>query len=582
MSNVLSKMPNISIPRSKFKQEFNHSTSFQHGKLIPIDCFEILPGDNYSLKLSSLIRMSTPIAPIFGNIECYLHAFFVPMRLIWNDAEKFYGDPSNHDSISSITPVDPSSVVVPNWKPTNGVYVEDDFCDAVTNYLGKPFCGGSGDVKASTVFLSCLKERGYYVIWNEYFRPSNLISSALIDKSSQTDVTSVGSWGSEYLSFFHPCMSVCKKYDYFTACTLSPQFGASVELPLGDFAPLFALDNAYEITDEARSNFGQVKFQPTSGTFTGDHALYLNKDVLRIDSNNGTFGGSYNVGKTNLAVDLSEATAATINSIRYAFQVQKYLERSNYGSRFFEILNAHYGVTSPDGRLQRPDRLGYHKFYINVSQVLATASSTTGSSTSQLGQTGAVSVTGDKVHLFDAAFTEPGYLYVMLDTKIDRSYAGGILREDKRQTRLEFYSPEFANLGDQAIYKNELALYSKFSDKTKFGDSAIFGYQEHWAEYRYRKDRVSGILNPTSTIQSGVSNLAFWTLADNYDSLDSTSISLGLSASFLFEDRNSLARALVTGLAGPDYIADFHFEYIATRELPLYSIPGLIDHFGAL
>lgn len=582
MSNVLSKMPNIAIPRSRFKQEFNHSTSFQHGKLIPIDCFEILPGDNYSLTLSSLIRMSTPIAPIFGNIKAYLHAFFVPMRLIWNDAEKFYGDPSNHDTLSSITPVDPSSIVVPNWKPTTGSYGATDFNKSVTSYLGKPFCLGDGSIKADTVFLSCLKERGYYVIWNEYFRPSNLIASALVNKATQSDVTSVGSWGSENLEFFHPCMPVCKQYDYFTACTLSPQFGASVQLPLGDFAPLFALDNVYEISDQARSNFGQVKFQPTSGNFTGDHALYLNKDVFRIDSNSGTFGGSYNVGKTNLAVDLSVATAATINSIRYAFQVQKYLERSNYGSKFYEILNAHYGVSSPDGRLQRPDRLGYHKFYINVSQVLATASSTNGSEASSLGQTGAVSVTGDKVHLFDGAFTEPGYLYVLIDTKYDRSYAGGILREDKRKTRLEFYSPEFANLGDQAIYKNELALYYNFTAGSKFGDASIFGYQEHWAEYRYRKDRVSGILNPTSTAQAGVSNLAFWTLADNFDSVDNSTYSVSLNPSFLFEDREALARTLSTGSAGPDFIADFHFEYIATRELPLYSIPGLIDHFGAL
>ena len=477
MSNVLSKMPNIAIPRSRFRQPFNHSTSFEHGKLIPLDCFEILPGDNYSLTLSSLIRMSTPYAPIMGNIECYLHAFFVPMRLIWDDAEKFYGDPSNHGKVQSIVPVAVDSVKVPNWFPEVVSNSSTLFCKSVASYLGKPFVT-DGDLDPDVNFISCLKERGYYVIWNEYFRPSNLINPCLVDKSSQPNgVNNVGtSYDGTTLDYYAPCLNVCKKYDYFTSATLSPQFGGSVSLPLGTYAPLAVLGSP----NDSSSYYSFKKLGTTTPTLPGfstsGSSLTAGEHLLSVYTANGAPWGSLNlrdnvassntlsgVSRTSIVADLTNATAATINSIRYAFQVQKYLERSNYGSRYFEILNAHYGTTSPDGRLQRPDRLGYHKFYINVSQVLATATSTDGSASSNLGQTGAVSVTGDKVHLFDAAFTEPGYLYVLLDTKFDRSYSGGILREDKRKYRLEFYSPEFANLGDQPIYKNELALYDDFA-----------------------------------------------------------------------------------------------------------------------
>lgn len=573
MSSKLSTMPNIPIPLSRFHQDFNHSFSMFHGDVVPVDCFEVIPGDKFSYNPAELVRMSTPTVPIMGNIECYLHAVFIPLRLIWDDAEKFYGDPSNHDTISSITPVDPTTILIPglsyNYLNRGGSPLA--FKHSVSDYLGKQdinaaFTAASMNASAITAWIntnsiSCLKERAYCVAWNDHFRPSLMVPPVLVNKgSSDVNGSRVGSesftTGSAVsLKYGFKPFKCFKKYDYFTANTLSPQFGSSVALPLGTSADIMMKTPTLASGE-------------TSGllaSFAADtYPRNLSTDGIRLNypGNPGSTSGS-----VQLYADLQNATAATVNQLRYAFQVQKYLERSNYGSKFFEILNAHYGVTNPDLRLQRSQRLGSHKFYINVSQVL----STNESSTVNLGETGAVSVTGDKCSLFTAKFDEPGYVMVLMCTKYDRNYSSGFLREDLKSNRFEFYSPEFANLGDQSTMKLELAL--KDSSNTLYSFADKFGFQEHWAEYRYRKNIVSGELK----VGQG---LDVWTLADDFESVAAADLVPGYG--FLKEDRDALSRCLLTGSAGPDYIVDYRADIIATREMPLYSIPGLIDHFGAL
>ena len=567
MSNKMSLMPNISIPRSRFKQDFNHSFDMFHGDVVPVDCFEVVPGDEFSYECASLIRMSTPVVPIMGNIKAYYHAFFVPLRLIFDQAEQFYGDPSNHDTVSSITPVSPNSVYIPN--ALGFVNNSVPFKYSVQDYLGKEDVDriqtmlGSSDWASyrSKVNVSPMKERAYLTIWNDHFRPSLMVPPVLVDKSMYPlhygSASFLGS-GTTYFDYPFKCLPGFKQYDYFTASTFSPQFAsATVSLPLGLTAPL-------KVGSSLTSLGGNMKFN--TGNVVGSLVVAMDGTVSRTTASSTSSIG--NITMTNLVADLAAATAANINDIRFAFQLQKYYERSNYGSKYFEILNAHYGITNPDSRLQRAERLGSHEFYINISQVVSTSDTDNGTNGKPLGNTGAVSTTGDKVHLFTKSFSEPGYVMVVLTTKYDRQYSSGWLREDLKKQRFEFYSPEFAHLGDQATRKVELQSYGSSSNRDISGET--FGYQEHWAEYRYRKNLVSGTLRVGESFD-------IWTLADSFNGDDLT-----LGYDFLKEDRDSLARLLMTGTLGPDYIVDYHANIIATRELPLYSIPGLIDHFGAL
>lgn len=573
MSSKMSLMPNISIPRSRFPQDFNHSFDMFHGDVVPVDCFEIVPGDEFSYTLSTLIRMSTPVVPIMGNIKCYIHAFYVPLRLVLDSTEKFYGDPSNHDTISSITPVDFDTVVIPNMLAAFDS--NEQFMYSVSDYLGKedvkPIYSVASvsewaDYKAK-VNVSPMKERAYLQIWNDHFRPSSMVPPVLINKSSTSlnlgsETFTTGSLRT--LKFPFACLKSFKQYDYFTASTYQPQFNSNtVKLPLGLSAPVVS-SGKFEL--EGVLSGAKYFIEPTMAIAAG------NRGGPALQNSNNTAGTQYEDTKysSGLVADLTLATAASWNDIRYAAQLQKYYERSNYGSRYFEILNAHYGITNPDSRLQRAERLGSHSFYINVSQVVSTADTVNGSNGQNLGNTGAVSCTGDKVHLFTKSFSEPGYVMVVMTTKYDRQYSSGFLREDLKKNRFEFYSPEFANLGDQGTKKIELQIMKGSTASDIIAGDEIFGYQEHWAEYRYRKNIISGSLRVGSTFD-------IWTLADTFNG---SALTLGYD--FLKEDRTALARLLATGVSGPDYIVDTHADIVATRELPLYSIPGLIDHFGAL
>lgn len=543
-----SMAPNISVPRSKFRMPFNHVTSFNHGKLVPIDCFEILPGDEFKCDFSSIIRMSTPIAPIFGNIKAHVHAFFVPMRLVWEHTKEFYGENKTSAGYQQQAFTIPSVAINGFGNAINS--------DSVSAYLGKPISGGG----SNAVTFSILKERAYALIWSEYYRAQQVQAPFLLNVSDSGVVGSFvdgnldyNTTGSKTFNGTTKCFNVCKEFDYFTAMTTSPQYGSAVTLPLGTTAPVVIKNNAPASSGDAIKNLNVIQtLIQVTGQQTG--ALY---------GSDGQYDGS-----GPLLADLSNATAASINSIRYAFQVQKWLERANFGSRFFEMLNLHYGVTSPDARLQRPEYLGGFDFYINVDQVVATATGSNSAASNDLGQTGAVSVTGVKnKNLFHKAFVEPGYVMVLISTTHERSYAQGLLREDTRKDRFDFYFPEFANLGDQSVLSKEIY----FSNDSAALENAVMGYQEHWAEYRYRPNRVSGLMNPNAT-----NSLDYWTLAEKFASRPV------LSNAFIMEDRNALTRALVSGSTGPDYIGDFYLNYVAIREMPLYTIPGLVDHFGVM
>lgn len=536
-----SSMPNISIPRSRWKQDFSHPFTMNHGQLIPVDCFEVVPGDGFAGRYSFVIRMSTPIAPIMGNIKAKLVAFYVPWRLLWEHTEEFYGANKTSAGYQTTTYKIPSRSLYRNGVPVG----------SVSHHLGKPLVTIDNN-KTNYGVVSILKERAYWFIWSEWYRAQQLQNPFLMNKQDGAFGNAlIGTIDGSYVGTQTAPANVCKEFDYFTACTIAPQYGAAVSLPLGSYAPVVTLDSNGEKVTSSVLQYIDTEATPPFGSLNVGANGQLN--AINGDSATGY-----------LVTDLSQATAATINSIRYAFQLQKYLERSNFGTRFFEMLNAHYGVTSPDSRLQRPEYLGGYEFPLVVQQVLSTAGYKAGTDT-EVGQPGATSITAVTRHLFSKDFVEPGFVMVMLSTTHERVYSQGLLREDFLFDRFEHYSPEFANLGDQAILNKEIMLTG---DST---DESVFGYQEHWAELRYRKSYVSGLLDPNAS-----NALDFWTLAEKYASRPS------LSASWITENRDALTRALVTGATGPDYICDMYASYVATREMPVYTIPGLVDHFGVM
>ena len=543
-------MPQIVIPRSKFLQEYDHVTSFLHGDLIPLDCFEVLPGDDFSVhKAAAEIIMSTPIAPMMANIKTKVVAFFVPTRLLWEHTEEFYG--------ANKTSAGPQTTV---YKiPTRSLFRNGVPMNSVSHYLGKPYCSFDTN-KYNYGKVSILKERAYWFIWSEWYRAQQIQAPFIMNKGDGDGNAVIGTIaGWEYTTNRVPA-KVCKQIDIFTAATTSPQYGSAVELPLGSFAPVVMS------TDTPGEEFEGLQVRNAGTTGLNRVALNTtNPNQTPLQTYIGVLGDTEINSGVKLEADLSSATAAKINDIRYAFQLQKYLERANFGSRFFEVLAVHYGITSPDSRLQRPEYLGGKSAPIVIRPVLSQAGYEAGT-TSKVGQLGAVSQTYiDYSGLFSKGFVEPGYVMILLSTNHERLYAQGIMREDYKTDRFEFYSPEFNNLGDQAILNKEIMLTG---DDT---DEQVFGYQGHWDEYRYRLKRVSGLMDPNVP-----NSLDFWTLAEKFSSRPS------LSESFIVENRDNISRALVTGESGPDYLCDFYCEYMATREMSMYAIPGLIDHFGAL
>lgn len=542
-------MPSVSISRSRFVRRPQHKTSFNLGQIIPIFCDEVLPGDTRSIDMAALVRMSTPIAPIMDNIFIDYFAFFVPNRIVWDHWKEFMGE---NNTSAGIPQVEYSIPYVADDETLVSIEV-----GSYGDYFGLP-TDVEGILHQNKI--SALPFRGLAKIYNRWFRDQNLIAPLAVQTGDANEVL-VGDLDADGFSNFvvskGSVLRAAKVADYFTKALPYAQKGAAVTIPLGTTAPV--ITSSSEIST---SGLVSVKFKTGVNTSITGGTLGIN-----ASSGLATTGSTAATGASaipsNLVADLSEATAATINQLRYAFQLQKLLERDSlFGSRYWELLAAHFGIRAPDASLQDPEYLGGWRQNINIDQVLqTTGSDTVDPSNNQLGTPGANSVTGGRNSIFTKSFTEHGYIFILAVARHESTYGQGINRMWTRQGRYDFYFPVFANLGAQEIRNKEIYAQGTSTDE------GIFGYQEAWAEYRYKPSIVSGILKP-----SAENSLSFWTLAENFGSLPT------LGKNFIEQGRNNLKRALVTGNSGPDFIADFYFKDIAVRPMPMYSIPGLIDH----
>lgn len=533
---------NLDIQRSKFVRPSTHKTTFNAGNLIPIYVDEVLPGDTFKMNMSSVIRMSTPIYPVMDNANLDVYFFFVPNRLVWDHWKEFFGE---NNTTHWEQPVE---YEVPQITAPAGGWAKGTIAD----YMGIP-------TKIANISVQALPFRAYCKIWNDWFRDQNLKDPAMI---SMDETTTAGANSGDYVTNAEKGalpLKVAKYHDYFTAALPEPQKGPEVNIA-GTTA------NYKVITGEDHDITTPLKWKGVSGNLdpSWGHYIQINKGAdagktVAVQANVGT--GPVQIAPANLWAVGDNSTATSINALRQAFAIQRLYEKNaRGGTRYIEIIKAHFGVQSPDARQQRSEYLGGTRVPINMDQVVQTSNS--GDGITPQGNTAAYSLTAFNESMFTKSFTEHGYIIGLACIRTEHTYQQGIERFWSRKKMLDYYFPTLANLGEQAILNKE--IYAQGNAK----DDEAFGYQEAWAEYRYKPSRVSGAMR--SNYQT---TLDAWHYADKYSQQPI------LSSEWIDETSANIDRTLAVQSTTEDqFIADFYFACEATRPMPLYSIPGLIDH----
>jgi hypothetical protein len=532
-------IPKADIPRSKFDCQSTHKTTFDAGYLVPVYVDEVLPGDTFNLNMTAFARLSTPLFPIMDNLYLESFFFFVPNRLIWNNWQKFMGQQDN--------PADSISYVVPQQvSPANGYAV-----GSLQDYMGLPTVGQVTTGK--TVSHCAFWPRAYNLIYNEWFRDENLQNSVVVDKGDGPDTVTN-----------YTLLRRGKRKDYFTSALPWPQKGAAVTLPLGTSAPVYGNGKNVGLWDG--SHFGGLASSASASANIGAGNLAVGAAAGSNPMNASAIGvvTKASTYESGLYADLSSATAATINQLRQSFQIQKLLERdARGGTRYTEIIRSHFGVISPDARLQRPEYLGGGTTDINISPIAQTSGTSASGTTTPLGTLASMGTTLAHNHGFTQSFVEHGIIIGLVSVRADLTYQQGLQKMWSRSTRYDFYFPAFATLGEQAVLNQEIYVTGDT------GDTNVFGYQERWAEYRYYPSRISSLFRSTAS-----GTIDGWHLAQKFTTTPT------LNDTFI-QDNPPVARALAVGSAanGQQFIFDSFFDVKKARPMPMYSVPGLIDHF---
>ena len=539
------QVPNLEITRSRFKRDQDVKLTFDAGKLIPFYIDEVLPGDTFSVDQSAIIRMSTPIFPVMDNAYLDYYYFFVPNRIVWEHWKEFMGEVTDEPWIQTV------EYTVPTIKITGTSDTEKLPKEAsILDYMGIPtkFVGNG-----ATAEINALPLRAYVKIWNEWFRDQNVDNPAInTDKDATVNYTDDA--GDDLEKILQQAytggrpLPVSRFHDYFSSCLPSPQRTSEpVRIPLTGNAKILPYEqpDLKEVSKDTYRNWTGI----TGGIKPGSTVVPYGTGITQTS---GTTKVAY------LGADLSSVEATTINQLRQAFQVQKYFEElARGGSRYREQIYSLFRTRISDKTVQVPEYLGGDRVMINMSQVVQTSATNT---ESPQGNVAAMSVTGFKKSAFTKSFEEHGWVIGVCCVRHDHTYQQGIERMWSRKNKLDFYFPVFANLGEQAVLKKELYASGEATDEE------AFGYQEAWAEYRMKPNRVCGLFrsNATGTLDS-------WHYADNYNSQPS------LSQEWMKEGKAEIQRTLAIQ-DEPQFIMDILVKNNTTRPMPMFSVPGLVDH----
>lgn len=505
------------IQRSTFDRSHGLKTTLDAGQLIPIFVDEALPGDTFNISTAVFGRLSTPIKPLMDNVFMDIHYFSVPLRLVWDNFKKFMGEQEN--------PTDTTNYLVPTITAPVGGYAESSIYD----YMGLP-------TKVAGFEHSALFLRAYALIWNSWYRDENLQDSVDVYKDDGPDAPTD-----------YTILPRGKRKDYFTSALPFAQKGTAVSIPLGTEAAVKG------IGINGSFSSGSINVKETSG----DIVNYTN--YLHTGSANTLYVQGQDTTTPSIFADLSTATAATINQLREAFQIQKMYEKdARGGSRYTEMVRAHFGVISPDARQQRPEYLGGRTVSLSVNPIAQNSASVSGGTPQA--NLSAIGTMADSGHSFIKSFTEHEIVIGLVSIRADLNYQQGLNKMWSRQSRFDFYWPSLSHLGEQAILNKEI-----YTQGTSVDDD-VFGYQERYAEYRYKPSQVTGLFRSNAT-----ASLDVWHLSQEFSSLPS------LNSSFI-EENPPLDRVVAVPTE-PHFILDCYFNFKATRPMPTYATPGLIDHF---
>lgn len=548
-------IPQANIRRSVFDRSHVYKTTFNEGQLIPYFVDEVIPGDTFTLNPVEFCRLATPVVPFMDNIYIESFFFFVPSRLVYDKWVNLCGEQEN--------PEDSTDYLVPT------VSLTGDMTNTLPDYMGIACASGT----FNNVSVNCLPFRCYWTIWNEWFRDENLQKSVKVSKGETNTVlepmgqsTANPNYGlpSGVANWYNPAPRG-KRYDYFTGALPWPQKGPAVDLPLGQTAALNVAAGAsinmpagymYNTTSSDGSDHG---YFPTNLSLNAKSTLGFDNYQTNTISGYGGYPQDFPINSIKgVNVDLTSATSITINSLRQAFMLQRYYEiDARGGTRYTEKLQAHFGVTNPDARLQRPEFLGSHSSMMNINPVTQTSST---DSTTPQGNLAAYGLNAQRYHAFTKSFSEFGYVIGLINVRADLTYQQGVNKMWLRSDVLDFYWPSFAHLGEQAIQNIE--IYCQGNDD----DKKVFGYQERYAEYRYKPSLITGQFRSTYKAP-----LDIWHLSQKFAALPT------LSDEFI-QDHPPISRVVAVP-SYPHFLLDVKFNLKCIRPMPMYGIPGMMGHF---